>query len=89
MELFPFLRQPDQDEKQSDAGSDLYGSHSGIACRAGHGQFKHRRVDHRQLNKVFVPHLDTALMDRLCQKLVPLRCPWFLSTGKDYRDTSL
>ena len=74
MELFPLLCQPDQDEKQSDASSDLYGSHSGITCRAGHGQFKHGSIHHGQPDEIPVILLDAPLIDRFRQELIPLRC---------------
>ena len=74
MELFPLLRHADQDEKQSDAGSDLYGSHSGIACRAGHGQFKYGSIHHGQPDEIPVILPDAPLIDRFRQKLIPLRC---------------
>ena len=72
MELFPFLCQPDQDEKQNDAGSNLYGSHGGIACSAGHGQFKHGSIHHSQPDEIPVILLDAPLIDRFRQELISL-----------------
>ena len=72
MELFPLLCQPDQDEKQSDASSDLYGSHSGIACRAGHGQFKYGSIHHGQPDEIPVILPDAPFIDKFRQELISL-----------------
>ena len=88
MELFPFLCQPNQDKQQNDAGSDLYGSHGGIACRAGHGQFKHRRIHHGQPDEIPVILPDAPLIDRFRQELIPLGRFRFPSRGRDCRSIS-